>query len=52
MSKGLEEDALLFRPIEDRGRTFYLTVAALLAVIAFAGFLYIRQIFSDWASRA
>jgi Ni/Fe-hydrogenase subunit HybB-like protein len=45
MSKPLEEDAPLFRPIEQTGKGFYLTVGILLGVIALAVFLYIRQVY-------
>jgi molybdopterin-containing oxidoreductase family membrane subunit len=41
----MEEDALLFRPIEQTGKGFYLSVGILLGVIALAIFLYIRQIY-------
>ncbi|RMD88332.1 MAG: polysulfide reductase [Calditrichaeota bacterium] len=44
MSDIMEEDALLFRPIEYTGRGFYLSVGALLSVITLALFLYLRQI--------
>jgi molybdopterin-containing oxidoreductase family membrane subunit len=45
MSKPMEEDALLFRPIEKTGTGFYLSVGILLGVIALAIFLYIRQVY-------
>lgn len=45
MSEPLEEDALLFRPIESTNRVFYIIVAVLLTVIATALFLYIRQVY-------
>ena len=37
-------DETLVRPIEHTGKGFYITVALLLGVIAFAGYTYIRQI--------
>ncbi len=43
MSKPMEEDALLFRPIEKPGKRFYFSVGILLSIITFAIFLYIRQ---------
>lgn len=39
----MEEDALLFRPIEEPGKGFYFSVGILLSVITLAIFLYIRQ---------
>ncbi|MFQ5674360.1 MAG: NrfD/PsrC family molybdoenzyme membrane anchor subunit [bacterium] len=45
MSKDHEEDALLIRPIEQTGRGFYASVAVLLAIIATAGLLFIRQVY-------
>lgn len=38
-----DPDTILFRPIENPGKNFRYTVAALLFVIAFALFMYIRQ---------
>lgn len=43
MSKTMEKDALLFRPIEQTGKSFYLSVGILLGIIALAILLYIRQ---------
>ncbi len=45
MSDRMEEDAQLFRPIEQTGRGFYFSVGILLSVIVVALFLYIRQIY-------
>ena len=43
MSEPMQEDAALFRPIEQTGKGFYLSVAILLGIIASALFLYLRQ---------
>lgn len=46
MSETNNEDALLFRPIEQTGKGFYWTVAFFLGIISWALFLYIRQVYS------
>jgi Ni/Fe-hydrogenase subunit HybB-like protein len=46
MSEQREEDGLLFRPIEQTGKGFFWTVGILFGVIAFALFLYLRQVYS------
>ena len=40
-----QEDAQLFRPIEHTGTGFYWSVGILIGIIAFAVFLYFRQIY-------
>jgi Ni/Fe-hydrogenase subunit HybB-like protein len=45
MSKPTEEDALLFRPIEQTGKGFYVSVAILLGIIGSAALLYLRQVY-------
>ena len=42
INKTIEDD--LIRPIEETGRGFYISVAVLLGIIAFAGYTYIRQV--------
>jgi Ni/Fe-hydrogenase subunit HybB-like protein len=37
-------DAALLRPIENPGRSFYYIVGALLVIISYTGFVYIRQL--------
>jgi Ni/Fe-hydrogenase subunit HybB-like protein len=39
-----QEDAALFEPLIRTGRGFYITVAALLAIIALGGYAYLRQL--------
>lgn len=46
MSETNNEDALLFRPIEQTGKGFYWTVAFFLGIISWALFLYLRQVYS------
>ncbi len=38
-------DETLYRPIYETGKGFYFTVAILLMIILFAGFMYIRQVY-------
>lgn len=45
MYRSTEEDALLFRPIEQTSKGFYFTVGILLTIIVFALFLFIRQLY-------
>ena len=45
MSKPMEGEALLFRPIEQTSKIFYYSVGILLTIIVFATFLYFRQVY-------
>jgi len=45
MSRPTEEDALLFRPIEQTGKGFYVSVTILLGIIGSAALLYLRQVY-------
>ena len=45
MSNALEEDAILFRPIEQTTKRFYLTVAILVGIIGFTVLVYSRQVY-------
>ncbi len=38
-------DATLLNPIENPGKKFYLIVAVLLSIIAYTGYIYIRQVY-------